>query len=717
MLNKLLASALIFTCAASASAEIRFSYSYDHNKHTAVLIRHTGDKADSPTVYVPQQVSYGAPTTMYDVVGIEADAVNDIAGMVTLVIPTTVKYIGQVNSRADVVRGADLKNFRNCPDMKRFVVTEGNTVFKATGAGILTTADSKTVLRVPQKLDLASTNGELKMSTTGVNIGIHAFEGNSTVRKIVFSKDLNSIHMEAGFSTMPQLESFSFPSGGAADGKFMIDNGAIINKTDKRLLFYPPGATADTYIITPANVTDVAQDAFANTVNLKTLIVPEGVKTFQAYAFRNSSVTDVTLPSSLNFRTLNGRGAFAGSKVTDLKWTTTPETYIPADFMLGCTSLKSFVCTTAPSHIGASAFRDCTSLQTFAPFDGNIRLTGDSVWANTGLKEVVFVQSERTSKLSMEFFNTFTGCRNLTKIDMRNFYVPTSTPRVVIGTGFASDCPELKEVYFPNYTEFQPRAISGCPKLDKIMVRQFEVTEAPAIQYATSTIAMPAIYVMVPENGAGYYNQPVDLLLGNSLNGDLKAIFYFETIYPMLGKYFPGSVNYIPANMLSRYPTPTDGAIAEEMFTFSIKQEGGMIHMNFKSLDFVDLHYICLNSGQRFDIPSDGHVYFPDSEKGMDLIEVHLSVNGVPMMMYYPQNLQPWDSMSGVTEVSSGSTLRFDGHSISTDSDSVIDIYDLTGRCIFSAEGPLADLSSLTGGTYIARLRGDSAQALKFIML
>lgn len=722
MLKNYIAAALISCMAASASAELKYEFRYDHSNKTCVVIGHTGEVSPSyPESYVPLGIGgvNGSEDT-YTVIGIEPGALNDISGLKILHLPNTLEYIGWLRvGQTGVKNGADLKNFINCPDLEKFIVADGSPILKSTGAGILTSLDGTQVYRVPAKIDVSANNGNLKMSTTGVAIGPDCFDSNSSIKTLTFSKNLEYIHRSPGFSSMKSLQSFIIPSGGTGTSVFTVDGAALIEKSKKLLRFYAPAAIAPTYTIKASLVETVDNYAFENTITLKDLTVEEGVKTFKDYAFRNSSLVFVHLPSSLNFTTNGGVGAFQGSRISKLDWNTTTSTMIPKDFMRDCQYLRDFICTNPPSHIGGCAFKDCYQLQNFKPFDGNTRLYGDSTFANTGFTEVIYQESERNLRNAMEFFSTFAGCKLLKKIDMRNFYVPNSSPRILVGENFASGCPKLEEVYFPGYTEFQKNCFVNTPLLKKIWISEFDIPESPAILFDTNTILMPEFFVMVPENGAGFFNIPVDRLFQNAGNGVVTSQFYFETIYPLFGSYAPGSVNYIPGNMLERYPVPTNGAIVYEMFDWSVQQDGeqGEITITFDPLEFVELQKLTLKGGFEFDIPESGILKLPGSQKGLEQMKLNYTAKGVPMEALYPSNLQPWVHDTGLGTLSSTPQLSYDGKCIRTFEGAHIAIFDLQGRKVIDSNEKTIYLDGLEAGCYTAVCDSDTfCRTLKFVI-
>ncbi len=101
----------------------------------------------------------------------------------------------------------------------------------------------------------------------------------------------------------------------AANANYSSYDGALYNKAQTLLLCVPEGYS-DTYVDFPKNLTEIAQSAFGNCKNIKSIDLPYGVKTIKNHAFVGCSLDRVSIPSSV---TSVGNYLFQDcSKVTDL---------------------------------------------------------------------------------------------------------------------------------------------------------------------------------------------------------------------------------------------------------------------------------------------------------------------------------------------------------------------------------------------------------------
>ncbi|MDE7413956.1 MAG: leucine-rich repeat domain-containing protein [Muribaculaceae bacterium] len=708
MIKKLLAIALLLTGFARASAKFDFTFRYDHDTFTCVVTGHTGTP-DRPKVYIPLGIGYPGMTSNFKVVGVEPDALNDLIGVDTIVIPNTIEYIGHVSTRTSTnTKFADLRNFRNCPDLSYIQVTEGNKVFKSTGAGILTSADGRQVYRVPPKIDVSKNAGTLKMGAGGTYIAEHAFDGNTTIKSLVLSKNIEFLHMHCGIHLMPALEHLSYASGGTGEEVYMVDNDALIRKSDKRLMFYPPACPEETYIVTPINVTMIGEHAFANTTRLKELIVPEGPRTLGNYAFENSSVEKVTFPSTMDFVTGSGYGAFKNSKIQELKWSAKEKRCVPRDFMLDCKDLKT-VCCDLPFHsIGSSAFRNCTSLENFSHFSGATYMGGDSIWANTGLKEVRFDEYQRETDSQSEAKALFAGCKRLKRIDMSDFLICTDRYTLNLWKSFAEGCDSLESVWLPGFVRLDPSCFAGCPNVNKLVMHKVEIDEGPIFTYNTNDFIMPMVYVMVPPNCAGCFDSPLEKLFANTGKGEICPQFHFEEQECWMPRYVQPSINYIPGHCEANFPKATKSTPVIPLFEFRREEAGDKVRFIFSTAPMTKITEVWFDLFPEYmDVePKSNTIELDRKYWDTTAISIFYEVNGIPYTAGYAQNQLPWNLVSegtqtGIDDITFEETIRFDGGKLHVGESAATEVYDLSGLLIVQAVGPVVDLSGLPKGIYV----------------
>ena len=165
-------------------------------------------------------------------------------------------------------------------------------------------------------------------------------------------------------------------------------DGVVYTKDGKTLVKYPMGKKDEVFSI-PAGVMNIERYAFANTVNLKKVILPEGMTKVDVFAFNAcTSVEEIVLPSTI--QEVLGQAFYQ------------------------CTSLKTINLPEGLHTIHSSAFAHCSSLQE-VHLPSTLLALGGSVFSNSGMK--TFIMPNSVVEMGSM---TFTNC-------------PLTT--VVIGTG------------------------------------------------------------------------------------------------------------------------------------------------------------------------------------------------------------------------------------------------------------------------------------------
>ncbi len=201
-------------------------------------------------------------------------------------------------------------------------------------------------------------------------IGSYAFYGCSGLTSVTLNDGLKTIDSKA-FYGCARLTSIHIP-----DSVTTIDDGAFLNCSKLVECNYPVGWTSTR--------DDVLRDGIFEGTSLKTLEIPEGIKTIPAYAFYDCDNFEYfDLPESL--------------------------TQIQRYTFYGCTGLSEMVIPAKVETIGSNAFYGCSGLT--------------SVTLNDGLKTIS----------SYAFY----GCTKLGKT-----YVPSSVTS--IGSSAFGNCPNLK---------------------------------------------------------------------------------------------------------------------------------------------------------------------------------------------------------------------------------------------------------------------------------
>lgn len=323
---------------------------------------------------------------------------------------------------------------------------------------------------INRELDLSSLeslgNGAFYETGTVRSDGHHFIESiYGTYTSIKFGSNLIKIGNEA-FYHQNRLKSVTIPNTiteigeGAFSGCSRLENLVISPRTTeltiKREAFSNTGIT-DINILRIYNLED---GVFSNCDNLTSATLEEGITKIEDYTFYNSSLTNLTVPSTLtnvgryalaNTRISNdvydsileknidtiGNGAFSGTKLTgevvvpnkvtslgngvfagctDITVGTIEMNNIsklPDSTFKNCTSLTSYNLPDTIVEIGASAFENCTSFSERFTVPTTITIIGDSAFKGcTGFTGELVIPEIITSIGNSAFEN----CNNITKV-------------------------------------------------------------------------------------------------------------------------------------------------------------------------------------------------------------------------------------------------------------------------------------------------------------
>lgn len=223
------------------------------------------------------------------------------------------------------------------------------------------------------------------------------------------------------------------------------------------------------------NLQVIEAAAFKGTERLKTISLPDAVKTISKTAFFDSGIEAICLPKNLK---QIGTMAFAGSGLKGivipdkvkklgeyvfhsckgLTEITLPEsvTKIPLGTFEGCCSLKTV---NAPNVniVCKHAFFDCKNLETFN--FSKLQSVEPAAFAYTGIREAIF--SDKLVNLGAEIFFS---CKKLQTVDMKDCKIQK------IPYQCFCFCEKLKDIQLPqNITTFD----NGCflkVKFDKLII-------------------------------------------------------------------------------------------------------------------------------------------------------------------------------------------------------------------------------------------------------
>lgn len=217
-------------------------------------------------------------------------------------------------------------------------------------------------------------------------IGNSAFEGSELLERVEIGKGLASFG-EKCFYNCTSLKEILL----SADNSILtVKSSALYSKDEKILIQYFTGASNKEYIVSEGT-TEIGKFAFSNS-KLEKVTVPSEVKLINYNAFEGClALKEVIL--SQGIEEIKG-SAFLGC--TSLLELTIPEgiTYIAPSILAGATSLKEVNLPSTAEEIGEYAFDGCTSLSQIH-ITKNVKKIAENAFENC---EITFtVDSENTS--------------------------------------------------------------------------------------------------------------------------------------------------------------------------------------------------------------------------------------------------------------------------------------------------------------------------------
>lgn len=215
-----------------------------------------------------------------------------------------------------------------------------------------------------------------------------------------------------------------------------------------------------TSVTLPSTIYNIGDQAFRGCSDMAGFYLPNSVQNIAWSAFEGcSSLTSDTfsIPSSV---TSIGYSAFKGC--SGLTTITVPETItkLENNTFNDCTSLISVTLPATMTEIKAHAFRDCSSL---ALVNFPEALTTIGVYAFSGCTSLMNVHMENTLVSFIDDY-AFEGCTNLTNLSF-------SDNLSHLGNYAFHNCGELRYVAFPyTYTNVEARTFVGCAKLIEVVL-------------------------------------------------------------------------------------------------------------------------------------------------------------------------------------------------------------------------------------------------------
>ena len=210
------------------------------------------------------------------------------------------------------------------------------------------------------------------------------------------------------------------------------------------------------------SVTSIGESAFCDCSNLKSVNIPESVKSIEVGAFGSSSLESINIPKNSQLTSI---GYYAFSGCSSLTTIDIPEgvTSIGSSTFYNCSSLTTI---NIPKNLQLTsieefAFLYCSSLTSIDIPEGVTRIAGSAFQGCSSLTAITIPENSQLTSIGS---GAFEGCSSLTAIDI---------PESVTGIeGYAfSGCSSLTSINIPKrVTSIESGAFKGCSSLAEINV-------------------------------------------------------------------------------------------------------------------------------------------------------------------------------------------------------------------------------------------------------
>lgn len=348
------------------------------------------------------------------------------------------------------LNGADLKVLREMTttgtvtnlDIKNTTIVGGDPTayygsYKATADNVL-----------PQYLFSQSKLLYITVPKTITKIENACFESSASLKELSIPASVTSI--ESSFVNGCTSLTIFYVEGG---NSYMAYNGVLYSKDGSTLVRYPEGLTATSFTVRSA-VTTIGVYAFNNT-RLTTVNLPSQLKKIDNCAFYSAKVTSLSLPTTL---TTLGSEVFAYSAITTLS--------LPASLTTVTTS--SFSAMKVLTQFTVATGNTALSTDSRALFDKNKTLLKAYAQGNTTTTYTI------PSTVTEIEYDAFWGNQYLKTITL------PATVKTINGWAFAS-CQSLEEINIPaQVTSIGNYAFYGNTKMKKLtsdITAPFDVEE------------------------------------------------------------------------------------------------------------------------------------------------------------------------------------------------------------------------------------------------
>ena len=354
---------------------------------------------------------------------IQENAFQGCSKLSSVKLPSTLKTLGTSTTSASSVWTGCV--FDQCvsltsidlPDSLTYI---GTYTFRGTGL---------TSVTLPSGIvHLSGTNNDTYAIKTGTSYFLEnsSATGSKTAGQFMDCANLETVILPAGLKTIgigafyncPKLtkvvydgylgEGSALPSSTYAVGSLAFGKTAVKDLSIEAMTVMGQYAFAESNLESvvfdgSCAVTAIPSYAFADLAALRTVVLPNALKSVGSWAFRNcTSLRSVDL--GMNLTSLSNN-VFTGSglETIDLSYVTS----LDSGVFNGCSDLHTVVLSEELLQIPASAFTDCTSLESIA-FPEKLTQIGRNAFYGSGLRSVTI-----TENVQVIDADAFGGLKNL----------------------------------------------------------------------------------------------------------------------------------------------------------------------------------------------------------------------------------------------------------------------------------------------------------------
>ena len=443
-LLRCLVVAAMLPAALSAGAII---YHYDNlnaSAGTCRLLSWSGNQPSSGKLTVPNEYVDEKGKT-YVVTTIAPHALDNLTEVTQITIPSSIVRIGDCafgNGTAIIDDDERVYNFFNCPLLEKFIVKSSNKIFQASEDGLLYSKGLGQLLRVPDHYVTA--DGALTIPTSTVAISEDAFRGNTTISHLKLPATAR-IYGNGGLNRAPSMTTYSVYGDGS---RLKVSFEILLCKDEEdgayEMVSFPRASATDEAGVVGTEI--VRDEAFFGCSNLKTIHL-HNAQRLGARALSQTGITEIAFSRDViqlgeGVLERNPYLTTIRSSMNGYLWP-----ILPKHFASDCPNLTTYNGLGKIYDLSTAAFKNCPNLKEF-PFAGNIRLSGDSIFFNTGFEKIEFEPGDAQDYTPGKAI--FGNCRNLREIDASIIGISNKNP-FPLGPDYASGCLKLKTLRLPKF--------------------------------------------------------------------------------------------------------------------------------------------------------------------------------------------------------------------------------------------------------------------------